>query len=107
MKKPVKLIGPALLLCMCLSSCFVSRVDVGSNGNKFATTQDKATIIYSKTKNVYLFWGLLPISNQQPPTPPGCNYTVETRTDLFDVLLFALTDGIFGMQTVKILVKSK
>jgi hypothetical protein len=104
MKTFIILLSLTLTISLGLSSCYVSRVDVGSNGNNF-TAKDKATVIYSKTKNVYLFWGLLPISTQQPPLPIDCNYTIETSTDFFDGLLYVITDGIFGMRTIKIKVK--
>ncbi len=63
-------------------------------------------IPYSEVKNVYLFWGLLPISTGQPPLPATGNYTIETSTQFEDGLIYILTDGIFGMRTVKILVKT-
>jgi len=100
-----------LILCLIsisFSSCYVTRVDVGSNQYVLGKKDYKVFTTYSQIKKEYLFWGLLPLNpHMQPPLPADSNYTIQTSFDLFDVILPIFTYGVFGMHTVKVLVKPK
>ena len=93
---------------MSFGSCYVSRVDVGSKEYLAGKKDYKIFTTYSQIKKEYLFWGLIPLNpHLQPAVPVDSDYTIQTHCDAFDVILPVLTYGIFGMQTIKVLVKPK
>ena len=91
------------LMSMSLSSCYISRVAVGSG----PIGKDKTATTYSTQKDMFLFWGLLPLTPTNPKEPTDGNYQVQVSTQFVDWLVTRITGGIFGLRTVKVLVKGK
>src|SRR5581483_8665397 len=87
------------LLMLSLNSCYVNRTTIGDGpvGKSEAAK-------YGKAKQMYLFWGLVPLGFSQPAAPMECGYQIKTSFNFFDMLVSGLTGGIFGMRTVKVLV---
>jgi hypothetical protein len=100
-----------LIVCLTsisLSSCFVTRFDVGSNEYVTGKKDYKVFTTYSQIKKEYLFFGLWSLNpHLQPTAPADGNYTVQSSFDIFDGIIAFFTDGVFGMRTVKILVQPK
>lgn len=94
-----------LILCLSftlfLSSCMVTRTTVGDGpvGKRGHAT------VYSNAKQLYLFWGLVPLGRTQPAMPPHRNIQIKTSTNIVDLLITGVTGGLFSTQTVKVLVK--
>ncbi len=82
------------------SSCWSTRTNVG---NFVESKHNKADIYkYSKGKQMYLFWGLIPLGRTNVATPPSGNFQIKTYYNFWDALLSSVTGGIFGMQTIKV-----
>jgi len=87
-----------ILFSLSLNSCYVNRTTVADG------PVGKSGVRYSHTKQMYLFWGLLPIGQAQPRAPQGCGYQVKTAFNFVDILINGITGGIFGTRNIKILV---
>lgn len=89
-----------LLSVILLSSCMMTRTNVGTYrqmpGEEYT---------FSKGKQVYLFWGLLPLGYTNVATPDDGNCQIRTYHNFWDFLLSAVTAGIFDMQTIKVKAK--
>lgn len=83
-----------------LSSCMTTRTAVGD----YREIQGD-TFTYSKGKQCYLFWGLLPIGRTNIATPRNGSCEVRTSYRFWDFFLTGITGGIFSMQTIKIKAK--
>jgi hypothetical protein len=83
---------------------FASSCATQTNVGKY--TEAKGTeYVYSKAKQMYLFWGLIPIGKTHTETPADGNCQVETRFNIVDIALTYVCLGFFGMQTVKVKAK--
>jgi len=60
---------------------------------------------YSKAKQLWLFWGILPIGKTKANTPDHGDCQVVTRFNLSDALISALTGGIVTSYTIKVKAK--
>lgn len=108
MSNKVSIILIFYITTLSLDSCFITRVDVGSNEYKAGKKDYKIFETYSLIKKEYLFWGLLHLNpHLQPAIPVDSNYTIQTSFDLFDIIVPFFTYGVLGMNTVKISVKPK
>src|SRR5579863_5893854 len=85
-----------------LNSCFVNRTTVADG-----PIGKEKSIKYAKAKQMYLFWGLVPIGQAQPRTPVECGYQVKSVFNFWDMLVSTITGGIFDLRTVKILVRKE
>ncbi len=92
-----------LLLSAFLTSCTVTRTTIGNGpiGNQGQTET------FSKGKQLYLFWGLLPLGHTSPPIPEDKNCQVKTSQNVGDALITWLTIGIVQSRTIKILTKKE
>lgn len=97
--KVTKVIVMILTVCL-LSSCMTTRTSM----NKYKETSGQ-TYKYSKGKQCYLFWGLVPIGRTSVSTPVGEPCQVRTSFRLFDAICSSITGGIFSMQTIKVMAK--
>lgn len=92
----------SLCIMVCLSSCMMTKTPVGtyqeSQGQEYT---------YAQGKQIWLFWGLLPIGRTHVNTPADGNCAVVTRLDLVDFLISGLTGGIIRTQTIKVKTKRK
>lgn len=92
-----------IVLCVLLlfSSCMVTRTSVGSYKEQAGTAYT-----YSKGKQCYLFWGLVPIGVTSLQTPTSGDCEVRTSYNFVDWLITGITGGIFSMQSIKVKAKS-
>jgi len=85
-----------------LTSCMTTKTNVGAyretQGNEYT---------YGKGKQIWLFWGLLPLGRTSVNTPGGGNCQVITRFNLGDALISGLTGGIVTTYTIKVKAKKK
>lgn len=85
-----------------LNSCMTTKTSVGAytetQGNEYT---------YDKGKQVWLFWGLIPLGRTNVNTPNDGNCQVVTRYNFGDFLISGLTCGIVSTQTIKVNAKKK
>ena len=97
--KATKIIIMILIACT-LTSCMTTRTSI----NKYKETPGQ-TYKYSKGKQMYLFWGLIPIGRTSVATPVNEPCQVRTSYRFIDVMLTSITGGVFSMQTIKVMAK--
>jgi len=83
--KKFLILGTALLM---LSACRTTKTDVGQF--RETPTED---YVYAKGKQVWLFWGLLPVGRTKVNTPSSGNCQVVTRTNIADFLISGIWHG--------------
>ncbi len=99
--KSLTLIGLlAITVSTTMPSCMTTKTSVGAyretQGNEYT---------YAKGKQVWLFWGLMPLGRASVNTPGDGNCQVITRFNIGDFLISGLTAGIVTTQTIKIKAK--
>ena len=95
-----KMLFVALIFTGFFSSCMVTQTNVGKY------TESKGTeYTYSKAKQMWIFWGLVPIGRTHTETPADGNCQVVTQMNALDGILTYITAGFFGMQTIKVKAK--
>lgn len=92
----------AISVSSTLTSCMTTKTSVGA----FRETQGNE-YTYAKGKQIWLFWGLLPIGRTSVNTPGDGNCQVITRFNIGDILISGLTGGIVTTQTIKVKAKRK
>ena len=97
MKKSILLL---MIVALLLPSCMTTRTSVGTYRE-----QEGKTYTYSKGKQMYLFWGLIPLGRTRLGTPTDGNCEVRTCYNFWDALLSCITGGIFEMQTITVKAK--
>jgi hypothetical protein len=60
---------------------------------------------FSKGKQWWLFWGILPIGRTSLSTPTDGSCQVITRYNFVDFLISGLTAGILTTETIKVVAK--
>ena len=104
--KKIKSIASVILftiaISMILPSCMTTKTTVGAFKE---TVGDEYT--YAKGKQLWVFWGLLPIGRTNVNTPGDGSCEVITRFNFGDVLITGLTAGIISSYTIKIKAKRK
>ncbi len=90
-------------ISLLFSSCYTAHFTVGDGPIKDKGPQKT----YDKSKQMWLFWGLVNINDGQTATPSNGNYMIKTKTKFVDGLLTGITAGIFTMKTVKTKVKKE
>jgi hypothetical protein len=101
--KSLMLIGLlAITVSSTLTSCMTTKTSVGAyketQGNEYT---------YAKGKQIWLFWGLMPLGRVSVNTPGDGNCEVITRFNVGDFLISGLTGGIVTTQTIKVNAKRK
>jgi len=61
--------------------------------------------VYAKGKQMWLFWGLIPMGRTNVNTPKDGNCEVITKYTVGDVLVTVLTVGIVKTYTIKVMAK--
>ena len=88
------------LLLFSQTSCLTTRTDVGNyrqmQGEKYT---------YAKSKQFWIFGGLIPIGRTNTATPPDKNCQIITRFNIIDFLISGLTGGIITTRTIKVVAK--
>jgi hypothetical protein len=99
-KRSLVLFSTTLILAAFLSSCMMTRTSVGAfketKGNEYT---------YSKGKQWWLFWGILPLGRTSLSTPTDGSCQVITRYNFVDFLISGLTAGILTTETIKVVAK--
>ena len=100
MKKLMLLLLLAVPMVLC-QSCFTTRTSIGDY--RIATRADNSNAYtYSKAKQCYLVWGLIPLGHVNAAVPRDGHCEIRTGFGFADFLVSVLTGGIFSMQTVKV-----
>lgn len=90
----------AITISTSMTSCMTTKTDVGAyrekQGNEYT---------YAKGKQIWLFWGLMPLGRASVNTPGDGDCQVITRFNFGDFLISGLTGGIVTTQTIKVKAK--
>lgn len=87
-------------LLMVLPSCMSTRTSVAN----YQMTEGEE-VCYSKGRQCYLFWGLIPLGRTRVATPPDGVCEVRTRYGFWDAFVSLITCGIFEMQQIRVYTK--
>ena len=83
-----------------LSSCMMTKTSVGAfketRGNEYT---------FSKGKQWWLFWGIIPIGRTDLSTPTDGSCQVITRYNFVDFLISGVTAGILTTETIRVVAK--
>ena len=85
------------LTTLLLSSCMSTKTslrDYQSYANNSYT--------YAKGKQIYLFWGLIPMGHTNVSTPSDGVCQINTYRSFGDILISDLTGGLVTIQTIKV-----
>lgn len=88
-----------LCLSLLLTSCYTNRHTVGDG-----PVRNETKVKYSKSKDMYLFWGFAQIGQASPRVPKSGNYMIRSRFSIGDLLIGGLTAGIVETRSVKVFV---
>jgi hypothetical protein len=92
----------AITVSTSLTSCLMTKTNVGAyqetQGNEYT---------YGKGKQIWLFWGLVPIGRTSVSTPGDGVCQVITKFNLGDVLIYGFTGGFVTTYTIKVKAKKK
>jgi hypothetical protein len=90
------------LMTASLSSCLTTKTSVGAY--REAQGQEYT---YAKGKQLWLFWGLMPLGRTNVNTPGDGNCEIITRFTLGDFLISGLTGGLVTSYSIKVKAKRK
>ena len=90
-----------LTLMFSMQSCYINRTTVGDGPVGKSGSKEQ----YSKTKQLYLFWGLIAVGQGQPATPTSPNYQIKSSSNFWDGVIGGITGGILCTRTVKVYTK--
>ncbi len=99
LKKPVRIL---LILAITFQStaCMTTKTSVG-----VYREIPGDTYTYAKGKQMWVFWGLIPLGRTSVNTPSDGNCEVITRYNFGDLLISGLTGGLFMSYTIKVVAK--
>lgn len=86
-----------LIFISIFSSCMTTKTSVGEYKQ-----QDGDVYTYAKAKQIWLFWGIVPIGRTDVATPTDGNCEIVTRKNVADVIITVLTVGIVTTHTIKV-----
>jgi hypothetical protein len=89
-----------VLIVALTSSCLTTKTSVGDFNDK-----PGVEYTYAKGKQIWLFWGLIPLGRTSVNTPQEKDCKVITRFNFSDVLVSSLTGGLVTTYTIKIKAK--
>ncbi len=102
MKINTNLFVLVILFSVLMSSCMTTKTSVGKYMEMEGVNHK-----YSKGKQIWLFWGILPLGRTNVNTPGDGNCMVITRYNLVDLIIGGVTGGIITTQTIKVKIKKK
>lgn len=99
--KSLMLVGIlAITVSTSLTSCMTTKTNVGAyrekQGNEYT---------YAKGKQIWLFWGIMPVGRTSVNTPGDGDCQVITWFNFSDLLISGLTCGIVTTETIKVKAK--
>lgn len=100
LKKGVFMLLVLVATSMFFTSCLTTKTSVGT----YTETRGQE-YVYARGKQLWLFWGLVPVGRTNVNTPANGNCEVVTRFKFGDVLIGGLTGGI--LTSYSITVKAK
>jgi hypothetical protein len=92
----------ATTLNLGLSSCLTTKTSVG--GYK---EQQGEEYTYAKGKQLWLFWGIMPLGRTNVNTPGDGSCEIITKFNFGDALISGLTGGIVTSYSIKVKAKKK
>ena len=99
-KRFVLKLAAIVLFPVLLSSCMMTKTNVGaykeSAGKEYT---------YAKGKQMWLFWGLVPLGRTDVSTPTDGRCEITTKYKFTDVLIGGLTGGILTSYSIKVKAK--
>lgn len=90
----------SLLVLSLVTSCMTTKTPVG----QYREAQGKEET-YSKARQLFLFWGLIPLGRAQAATPSDGACLIVTRYNFGDFVVSTLTGGIVMTYSIKVKVK--
>jgi hypothetical protein len=97
------MIKSTMVFCLIFAlstSCMTTKTSVGEYKESTGTVYT-----YSKGKQMWLFWGFVPLGRTNVNTPGNGNCEVITRYNVGDVLVSTLTFGLITSYTIKVKAK--
>jgi hypothetical protein len=91
-----------LFALISFTSCMTTKTSVGA----FKESQGKE-YTYAKGKQMWLFWGIMPLGRTNVNTPGDGNCEVITRFNIGDAIITGLTGGIITTYSIKVKAKKK
>jgi hypothetical protein len=90
-----------LLIAMsALSSCMTTKTDVGRHAEIPGSSYK-----FSSGKQIWIFWGIIPLGRTKVNTPGHGNCQVVTRYKFSDFLINCVTLGLFTSYSIEVRVK--
>ena len=102
MKSMIQKLTVVLIISSLLSSCMMTKTQVGE-----FREQEGKEYTYAKAKQIWLFWGIVPLGRTDVSTPADGNCEVVTKRNFGDMLITFLTGGIVTTYTIKVNAKKK
>lgn len=102
MKNYCQKISIMLIISILLSSCMMTKTNVGS----YKEEQGKE-YTYAKGKQIWLLWGMIAIGRTNVSTPTDGSCAVITKRNFADILISFLTIGIVTTYTIKVMDKKQ
>jgi hypothetical protein len=95
--KKIQILSIVLLSSMLMSSCMTTKTSVGSFNE-----EEGKEYVYDRGKQMWLFWGLLPIGRTDLSTPSDGTCEIVTKFKFTDVLISSLTGGLVTSYSIKV-----
>ena len=89
-----------MLLAIMATSCLTTKTNVGMYQQKQGIEQT-----FERGKQLWLFWGLIPLGRTSVSTPSDGDCQVVTKFKFSDVLISGLTGGILYSYSIEVKVK--
>lgn len=102
MKAVIKKLPILLMVILLSTSCLTTKTYVG----QFREKEGKE-YVYAKSKQFWLFWGLVPLGRTSVNSPSDGDCKVVTRFNLVDAIVSGLTGGLVTSYTIKIKAKRR
>jgi hypothetical protein len=100
MKKTIVILILSISVAAIMPSCMSTKTNVGNYRE-----MDGKEYTYDKGKQLWLFWGLLPIGRTSVDTPSSGDCAVLTKLKLGDFLISGITGGIITSYTITVKAK--
>ena len=100
MKKRFLNLVAVICIALLMPSCMMTKTSVGA----FKETQG-SEYTYANAKQIWLFWGIIPLGRTSVNTPGDGNCEIITKFKFTDVLISGLTAGIVTTYSIKVKAK--
>jgi hypothetical protein len=89
-----------IIITSTLSSCLMTKTSVGNYKESWGNDYT-----YAKGRQLWLFWGIVPLGRTSVNTPGDGNCEVVTKFTFGDFLISGLTAGIITSYSIKVKAK--